>query len=147
MNTDSEILENVTDALCWDAAVDSSKLTVSVRDNVVTLKGQVRNYSEKIEARRAAQCVAGVRAVNVMIDVVPLEASSDSQIASAVVMASSWGSWVPGDLVTVQVEDDSVYLSGAVEWNYQRRNAANAMCYRAGVKGFINNMTLNGASD
>jgi osmotically-inducible protein OsmY len=147
MNTDSEILENVTEALNWDAAVDSSKLTVSVRDNLVTLKGQVRNYSEKIEARRAAQCVAGVRAVNVMIDVLPLEAGSDSEIAGAVVMALSWEPWLPGDLGTVQSEDGCVYLSGAVEWNYQRRNAANAMCYRAGVKGFINNMTSNGAND
>jgi osmotically-inducible protein OsmY len=147
MNTDSEIQENVTDALNWDAAVDSSKLTVSVRDNLVTLRGEVRNYSEKVEARRAAQCIAGVRAVNVLIEVVPLDASSDSEIANAVVMALSRGTSLPGDLVTVQVEDGWVSLSGAVRWHYQRRNAANAMCFLAGVKGFINNMTLNGAHE
>jgi osmotically-inducible protein OsmY len=147
MNTDSEIQENVTDALNWDAAVDSSRLTVSVRDNLVTLRGEVRNYSEKMEARRAAQCVAGVRAVNVMIDVVPIDASSDSEIASAVAMALSWGSSLPGNRVTVMVEDGWVSLSGAVDWNYQRQNAANAMYYLSGVKGFIDNMTLNGAGD
>jgi osmotically-inducible protein OsmY len=62
-------------------------------------------------------------------------------------MALSRGSSLPGDLVTVQVEDGWVSLSGAVRWHYQRQNAANAMCFLAGVKGFINNMTLNGAHE
>jgi osmotically-inducible protein OsmY len=147
MNTDSEIQVHVTDALNWDAAVDSSKLTVSVRDNFVTLTGQVRSYSEKMEARRTAQCVAGVRAVIVRIDVVPIDARSDEEIARAAVQALSWGTGLPGNRVTVQVQDGWVSLSGVVDWNYQRQNAANAMSFLAGVKGFINNMTWNGAGD
>jgi hypothetical protein len=130
MNTDSEIQENVTDALDWDAAVDSSKLTVSVRDNLVTLGGQVCNYSGKMEARRAAQCIAGVRAVIDRIDVVPLDAGIDSQTLDAVVMRWFW-----------------VSLSGAVDWNYRRKKASNGMCFLADVQGFINHMTLNGAGD
>ena len=147
MNTDSEIQENVIDALNWDAAVDSSKLTVWVKDRFATLEGQVRNYSEKLEARHTAQCVAGVRAVIVRIDVVPMDASSDSEIASAVVQALSCGACLPGGQVTVRVQDGWVSLSGAVDWDYQRQNAANAMCFLAGVKGFINNMTLNVARE
>ena len=145
MNTDSEIQENVIDALNWDAAIDSSKMTVEVKDSVATLVGQVRNYSEKLEARRAAQCVAGVREVIVRIEVVPAESRSDSEIANAVVKALSLGSCLPGGLVTVQVENGWVSLSGAVDWSYQRQNAADAMCFLSGVKGFINNMTLNAA--
>jgi hypothetical protein len=130
MNTDSEIQEKVTDALNWDAAVDSSKLTVSVKDNLAILGGQVRSYSEKMEARRAAQCIAGVRAVIDRIDVVPIDASCDSETASAVVMTWSW-----------------VSLSAAVDWNYRHRNASNAMFFAADAKGYINNMTLNGAHE
>jgi osmotically-inducible protein OsmY len=143
MSTDSGIREDVIDALNWDATIDSSNLTVAVKDGVAILAGQVRNYSETLEARRAAQCVAGVRAVIVRIEVVPTEASSDSEIEYAVVRALSLGSCLPGGLVTVRVEDGWVSLSGAVDWNYQRRNAADAMCFMAGVKGFINKMTLN----
>ncbi len=143
MNTDSDIEENVIDALNWDAAVDTSKLTVSVKDRIAVLEGQVRNYSEKLEARHTAQCVAGVRAVIVRIDVMPMDASSDSEIASAVVKALSSGTCLPGGRVAVHVQDGWVSLSGAVDWDYQRRNAADAMSFLAGVKGFINNMTLN----
>jgi osmotically-inducible protein OsmY len=145
MNTDSEIQENVVDALNWDASIDSSGLTVTVKDGLATLVGQVRGYSEKLDARRTAQCVPGVRAVNVRIDVVPMDASSDAEIASAVVQALSLGSCLPGGQVKVRVEDGWVSLSGAVDWNYQRHNAAAAMCYLAGVKGLINNMTLTTA--
>jgi osmotically-inducible protein OsmY len=143
MKTDSEIRESVVNALNWDAAIDPCKVTVVVKNSVATLLGEVRNYSEKLEARRAAQCVAGVGEVIVRIDVVPMDASSDSEIADAVVKALSWGSCLPGSQVTVRVEDGWVSLSGAVDWEYQRQNAANAMCILAGVKGFINNMTLN----
>jgi hypothetical protein len=87
MNTDSEIQDIVTDALEWDSAVDSSKLTVSVRDNIATLRGEVSNYSERMEARRATHCVAGVRSVIDRIDVVPMDSSSDALSASAVMMA------------------------------------------------------------
>jgi hypothetical protein len=88
MNTDSEIQDNVTDALDWDAIVDSSKLRVSVRNNIATLSGEVRNYSERMDARHAAQCTAGVRAVIDRIDVVPMDSNSDAQSATAVMM--SW---------------------------------------------------------
>jgi osmotically-inducible protein OsmY len=147
MNTDSEIQQNVTDALNWDAALDSSKLTVSVRDNFVTLKEQFCNHAEKIEARRAAQCVAGVRTVILRIEVVPMDVRSNSEIANDMIQTLSWGSGLPGDGVTVWVVDGWVPLCGAVDWNYQRRNAANAVCFLAGVKGFINNMTWSGAGD
>jgi hypothetical protein len=88
MNTDSEIQDNVTDALEWDAAVDSSKLSVSVRNNIATLSGEVRNYSERTEARRAVQCIAGIRAVIDRIDVMPKDSNSDAQSGAAVMM--SW---------------------------------------------------------
>ena len=60
MNTDSDIQENIVDALYSEVAMDSSKLTVEVRDRIATIEGRVRSYSDKLEARRAAQCVAGV---------------------------------------------------------------------------------------
>jgi osmotically-inducible protein OsmY len=72
MNTDSEIQENIADALIWDVAIDSSRLTVAVRDRIATIEGQVRSFSDKLEARRVAQCAAGVRAVIVKIEVKPM---------------------------------------------------------------------------
>ena len=74
MNTDSEIQENIVDALYSDVAIDASKLTIAVRDRIATIAGRVRSHSDKLEARRAAQCVAGVRAVIVRIEVMPMNA-------------------------------------------------------------------------
>ncbi len=72
MNTDSEIQDKILDALTWDVGIDSSRLTVSVRDSIATIAGQVRSVSDKLEARRASQCADGVRAVIIRIEVAPM---------------------------------------------------------------------------
>lgn len=79
MSTDSEIQEDVIEALNGGAAFDSSGLKVAVKDRFATLEGQVHNNFEKLEARRTAQCVAGVRAVIVRIEVLSMEAMSYDQ--------------------------------------------------------------------
>ncbi len=82
MNTDSAIYETIVDALSWDIAIDSSRLTVTVKDRIATIEGEVRSHSDKLEARRAAQCAAGVRAVIIRIEVLPMNAGyfqSDAQ--------------------------------------------------------------------
>ena len=93
MNTDSDIQENIVDALYSEVAMDSSKLTVEVRDRIATIEGRVRSYSDKLEARRAAQCVAGVRAVIVRIEVMPMNAkrfsTSDQEIINTMDFAAA----------------------------------------------------------
>jgi DNA-binding transcriptional regulator LsrR (DeoR family) len=83
MKTDSQIQLDVTSELDWDAAVNATKLDVAVKDGLVTISGQVGSYSEKWEAERAVQRVAGVKALVVKIVVAPLDARTDADIARA----------------------------------------------------------------
>lgn len=142
MKTDLEIQEDVTDELDWDAAIDATKITVAVADGLVTLAGHVTNYSEKWESERAAQRVAGVKAIIVDITVTPFESRSDADIAGAAAGALSWVSYLPKNAVKIQVEKGWITLSGTVDWDYQRQNAAAAVRFLLGVKGLTNKIIV-----
>ena len=129
MKTDSEIQQDVADELNWDAAIDASKVEVTVKDSLVTLGGQVSTLWEKWEAEQAVQRVAGVRSVVIKLDVAPLDAHSDADIAKAAQNVLSWVSGMPKDSIRIQVENSWVTLSGTVDWDYQRRKACSAVRY------------------
>ena len=61
--TDTELKVHVQSALDWEPSVDASDIGLSVVDNVVTLRGNVASYAEKMTAERVALHVYGVKAV------------------------------------------------------------------------------------
>jgi len=135
MKTDSQIQQDVTHELQWDAAIDSTDINVSVDNGLVTLEGQVNSYPEKWEAEKAVQRIAGVKALVVKLAVTPLDQRSDEDIARAAESALSWASYLAKDSIKIQVENGWLTLSGTVPWDYQRQNAARAVRYLTGVKG------------
>jgi osmotically-inducible protein OsmY len=146
MKTDSEIQQDVADELNWDAAIDASKVEVTVKDSLVTLGGQVSTLWEKWEAEQAVQRVAGVRSVVIKLDVAPLDAHSDADIAKAAQNVLSWVSGMPKDSIRIQVENSWVTLSGTVDWDYQRRKACSAVRYLSGVKGITDDISIKSDS-
>ncbi len=146
MKTNSQLQQDVTDELDWDAAIDAANIDVAVKDGSVTLGGEVGTLWEKWEAERAVRRVAGVRSLVIKLTVAPLDMRSDADIAHAAQNVLAWISSVPRDAVNIQVENGWVTLSGAVDWDYQRRNAAGAVRYLAGVKGVTNDITIESDS-
>ena len=142
MRTDSEIQHDALDELTWDAAVDARNLGVTVAGGVVTITGQVSAYAEKREAERLAEMIPGVKEVIVNIDVVPVDAFSDAELAVAVNNALGWAAYLPIEAVSARVEAGWVTLSGAVQWGFQRQNAEGAVRYMKGVKGLTNAITV-----
>ncbi len=142
MKTDAQIQQDVTSELAWDAAIDATKIDVTVKDGLVTLGGQVINYSEKWEAERAAQRIAGVKALVVKLVVAPLDTRTDADIARAAESALAWVSYVPKNTIKIQVENGWITLSGTVTWDYQRQNVATAVRYLTGVKGVSDEITI-----
>lgn len=142
MKTDSQLQQDITDELNWDAAVDAAKIEIAVRDGTVTLGGQVTTLWEKWEAEQAVQRVGGVKSLVVKLAVSPLGTHSDADIAHAAQNVLAWSSAVPRDCVKIQVENGWVTLSGSVDWDYQRRSAAGAVRYLAGVKGLTDNISI-----
>jgi osmotically-inducible protein OsmY len=144
MKTDAQIQTDVMLELKWDASVTHEHIGVAVLDGVVTLSGTVPSYIEKSAAEKAAQRVAGVKAVVEKIEV-KLPGSlqrDDHDIARAIIDQFRWHSQVPDDLVKVSVENGWVELTGEVEWDFQRRAAADAVRGLMGVKGIANKIAI-----
>ncbi|GAA4280981.1 BON domain-containing protein [Gaetbulibacter aestuarii] len=144
MKTDVQIKEDVLDELEWQPSIDETEIGVIVKDGVVTLTGEVESYAKKMAAERAAKSVYGVKAVadDIEVNFKMGKGKSDTDIAKSVVNALKWNSSVPEDKLQIKVDNSFVYLTGEVEWAYQRNAAKHAVENLYGVKGVINNITL-----
>ena len=139
---DTLLLENVEEELKWDPEVTADHIAINVNQGAVTLTGCVTNYPEKLAAVRAAERVYGVQAVADEIQVRPIEPATpdDSQISEAIMNSFRWRTNIP-ESVKAEVEDGWVTLRGEVEWDYQRREAAQVAGLN-GVTGLTNLITL-----
>lgn len=144
MKTDSQLQQDVMAELKWEPAVHAEQIGVEVKDGIVTLAGHVDSYPAKWNAERAAQRVAGVKALAVEIDV-KLNGSTkrtDADIARSIENVLQWTTYLPKDSVKVMVEDGWVTLSGQVQWGFQRTTANAAVRYLLGVKGVSDQITI-----
>ena len=142
--TDKELKLNVENALEWEPSLDASDAGVSVDDGVVTLRGNVGTYAEKIAAERVALRMYGVKAVanDLAVHVTTAFERTDTEIAQAAVEALKWNTLVPDGRVAVAVTDGWLTLSGFLEWQYQKNAAAHAVRNLMGVRGITNSITV-----
>ena len=142
--TDRELQEQVQKALDWEPSIDAADIGVSVDAGVVTLRGDVKRYSERSAAERAAQGVYGVKAVanDINVRLGAGDQRTDTDIAQAVVSALKWNARVPDDTIEVTVSNAFVALAGEVEWEYQRTAAASVARDTTGVRGVTNLISI-----
>ncbi|HEX8943974.1 MAG TPA: BON domain-containing protein [Gemmatimonadaceae bacterium] len=140
MKTDSQIQADILDELRSDVAIAPSDIAVTVRSGTVTLSGQVESLVTRNIAVRAAQRVAGVRAVadELRVHLPPDRRLSDEDIAHAVVNALMWDTEVPDKTIKARVHNGWIWLVGEADWRYQRDAAQRAVEHIAGVKGVSN---------
>ncbi|MCX6123679.1 MAG: BON domain-containing protein [Proteobacteria bacterium] len=145
--SDFDLQRDVSCELKWDAGITSTQINVSAKDGVVTLRGTVPHYSEKVIAEKAAQRVGGTRVVADELDVNLISdfGRSDDDIGAAAVSALEWNYQVP-DTVKVSVEKGWVTLRGEVEWDYQRNAARDAVYILMGVNGVSNDITIKSSA-
>ncbi len=144
MKTDSQLQQDVSAELQWEPSVHAARIGVEVKDGVVTLAGQVDSYSEKWNAERAAQRVAGVKAMTTELKVhlAGLSQRTDADIAEAVENVLEWTSSLPAGAIQVLVEGGWVTLSGDVDWQYQRQAATDSVRTLMGVTGVSNQISI-----
>ncbi|WP_340155101.1 BON domain-containing protein [uncultured Winogradskyella sp.] len=147
MRSDLSIKEDVLDELAWQPNIDETEIGVTVKNGVVTLNGIVDNYTKKRAVENAVKNVTGVKAVAEEIKVQYLvnDKQTDADIAKAAINAIKWHSSLPDDVVNVKVEDGWVYLTGEVEWEYQKTSAINSVEEIKGVHGVSDSITLKRA--
>ena len=148
MKSNEELQKNVVAAINWEPLLQAASIGVMVKDGVVTLTGSVNTYAKKAEAGLAAKNVAGVRTVFEDIKVVcnTKDTRNDAEIMTAVENAFRWHWDIPTEKVLVIVEDHWVFLSGELEWNYQKEAAKNAISNLIGIIGITNNISVKNAS-
>jgi osmotically-inducible protein OsmY len=144
MKSDSEIERDVRDELNWDPDLDAENIAVSVKDGVVTLAGFVKSYSDRLEAEAAAKRVAGVLAVanDIEVRLPSIDQRPDPDIAKDAVAALKSELPISHDKIKIIVKDGWITLEGAVEWQYQKTTAENAVRKVKGVKGVTNVITV-----
>jgi len=144
MRTDQSIEDDVRAELAWEPLISEQGIGVGVKDGVVTLRGFVPNYAEKLAAERAAERVLAVRGVVQELEV-RLPSSSevtDQALATRVINALEWAAPVPKGSVKPKVEKGRVTLAGTVKYAYERTGAENAVRNLTGVMGVVNNIAV-----
>ena len=141
--TDREIHDTLQKALDCDPGIDADQIVVTVHDNVVTLRGDVKNYRQKAAAERLAFGVPGVRAVANDVNTYTEDTRpTDTDSAHAALSALRENTVVPDERIAVSVSDRWVLLKGFVHSDYERTEAAHAVRELAGVRGVTNNLSL-----
>lgn len=142
--TDRELKEQVLNALDWEPSIDAGEIDVAVEENVVTLRGRVGSFAQKLAAERVTLGVYGVKRVANDLEVVlaPVYERTDTDIAQAAVEALKWNAVVPRDRVTVAVSNGWVTLNGTLDWQYQRDAADRTVRDLTGVRGVTNDIAV-----
>ena len=138
--TNNELKQHVQSALDWEPSVDATDIGVSVDEGVVTLRGNVGSYMEKLMAERVVLRVYGVKALanDLVVHVASGYERTDTEIAQAALAALKWITTVPSDRVTVTVKGGQLTLNGTLDWQYQKDAAARAVRDLTGVTGLTN---------
>jgi osmotically-inducible protein OsmY len=144
MRSDSEIERDVREELQWDPDLNAEDIAVSVKSGVVTLTGFTRSYTDRLEAEIAAKRVAGVRAVvnDIEVRLPAIDQRPDPSIAREAVEALKSELPISHEKIKLTVKDGWITLEGAVEWQYQKTSAENAVRKVKGVKGVTNLITV-----
>jgi osmotically-inducible protein OsmY len=129
MISDHKLRQDVLEELDFEPSLDASHIAVGVHDGVVTLSGSVPSYADKLAAERAAKHVFGVRAIaqNLEIRLPSDKKTADDEIAKRAADILRWRVGVPADRITIKVEKGVVTLGGQVDWQFQRKQAENAV--------------------
>ncbi|MBD3267772.1 BON domain-containing protein [bacterium] len=129
----SEIRSDIETALLENAATSSYEIDVSVFDQgKVTLTGDVDSMQEKKLAGKVAKGVRGVIQLNNDLQIDFKEERSDFEIENEIRNLLKWDTLVDHALITVEVDNNEVSLSGVIGSAAEKREAIED-CWVAGV--------------
>jgi osmotically-inducible protein OsmY len=140
---DTQLRQDVESELGWDPSVTFDKIAVAAQDGIVTLRGSVPHYYDKMSAEKAVRRVGGVRAIadELEVDLFPEYRRSDDEIARAALSALEWSYSAP-EGIKVTVDNGWITLLGEAEWAFERNAAREAVGSLLGVRGVSNNITI-----
>ena len=149
MKNNEELMKNVLNAINWEPLLHAAEIGVMVKDGVVKLSGSVDTYAKKGEAKTAVKNVAGVKKVfeNFTVVCKAKDKRTDSEIKLAIEKLFHFNWDIPTEKITVIVTNSWVFLSGDLEWEYQRETTTAAVKNLIGITGITNHIRMVKTSD
>jgi osmotically-inducible protein OsmY len=142
--TDTELKNDVLSELSYEPSVKATDIRVLVKDGTVTLDGYATSYIEKWVIVDAVKRVIGVKAIvdEIEVHIPDADRRTDEDIALAATDLIGWSTIIPSGTLKVIVREGWVSLEGEVERWYQQNDAINLVQQMVGVKGVLNNISV-----
>jgi osmotically-inducible protein OsmY len=131
--TDTEIAEAVRRALEWDVTVPDERIQSTVSHGIVALRGTVSYWSQRADAERAVERLAGVKRVVNQIEVKPGEQIDVSEARRAVDRALERHSR-EASRIDVRADEDTIKVSGIVHTLVEKAAVLGAIRATRGVR-------------
>jgi len=134
--SDADILVLLRQALVRNPTTEKIDITPSVVDGKVILNGSVESWQEKRIAGYVAKGVSGVQSFENNLIVDQESFRPDSEIETDVSSMLEWDTRVDNEMIDVNVEDATVYLSGIVGSVAEKTHAKN-LAMMSGAKDVV----------
>jgi len=141
--SDTTIKEAIEDSFAYDPRVHPFDSTIIVENGSVTLLGIVNNLQSKKAAEEDARNTIGVWHVRNLLKVRPRQSITDAEIKSNVSAGFLRDPFVERHELEVQVRNGHVYLTGSVDFPFERNQAESIASSVKGVVDVLNHITVN----
>ena len=141
---DIALRKDVLEELEFEPSVDARNIGVAISHGIVTLTGHVGSFAERAAVERIVGRIRGVRGIaqEIQVRLPANRKTNDDEIAERALKIIAWDTTIPTERIQVRVENGWVTLRGAVDWDFQRQAAADAVRRLSGVIGLTNELTL-----
>jgi osmotically-inducible protein OsmY len=139
---DEKIREDIEAHLCWDNCLETTDVSVEVKEGNVVLKGSVPSLRSRAVAEGDARAIRGVREIENQLVVEPKLEAGDEEITTAVRNMLDWTSDINATRIDVQAREGVVLLQGSVETFWEKELAADIASDAIGVRDVINELTV-----
>jgi len=140
--TDTDIAKAAVRAIRWHTELPQDTISVKVRDGWVTLEGTVDWNYQRERAADVVRPLTGLRGLTNTLTVAPRATSSDirDRIRNALEREVNR----EAKNLVIEIDGDTVRLSGVVHSWIERRNAERAAWSAPGITDVVNDLEVQG---
>lgn len=141
VRADLDLARSALQALANDVSVPGS-IKVTVKDGVLTLRGEVDWHPQRWAAEDCVRALTGVRGVINLIDIRPLAVADQRDVKQEIARAFQRHATLDADHIQVELAGDTVILRGDVRSWLEREDAEQAAWAAKGVSAVENHLTI-----
>ena len=141
--SDKKIETAIKNALAWNPHVDEETIDLQVDNGIVTLRGCVRHYSQRLKTESIVSEIKGVKKIINEISIVCTSKIEDEHIAKAIKEEVRNTGQNAAKKVNIAVNNGFVEISGSVESYPAEKRVFDVVSHTNGVTGIKNRLSVN----